>query len=153
MQRPSRTKSLRAKLTTTTPDYKTSVSGKLPNPYHHFTHIKSISKNTTEFICPQHNSIPPNELAHKSTNLPITTHRICNTYNQTNKSSNLLYKARLHAQKGGDKNTTLETYQNISNHCVQQMASRGKAVHDAIMRSPINTNMEDTEHTMVIETT
>ena len=33
------------------------------------------------------------------------------------------------------------------------MASRGKAVHDAIMRSPTDTNMEDTEDTMVIETT
>ena len=33
------------------------------------------------------------------------------------------------------------------------MASRGKAVHDAIMRSPIDTNMEDTEDTMLIETT
>ena len=33
------------------------------------------------------------------------------------------------------------------------MTSRGKAVHDAIMRSPIDTNMEDTEDTMVIEST
>ena len=33
------------------------------------------------------------------------------------------------------------------------MANRGKAVHDAIMKSPIDTNMDDTEDTMVIETT
>ena len=32
------------------------------------------------------------------------------------------------------------------------MSSRGKAVHDAIMRSPTDSNMEDTEDTMVIET-
>ena len=31
------------------------------------------------------------------------------------------------------------------------MANRGKAVHEAIMRSPTDTNMEDTEDTMVIE--
>ena len=32
------------------------------------------------------------------------------------------------------------------------MANRGKAVHEAIMRSPTNTNMEDAEDTMVLET-
>jgi hypothetical protein len=32
------------------------------------------------------------------------------------------------------------------------MANKGKAVHDAIMRSPIDTNMEETEDTMVIKT-
>ena len=32
------------------------------------------------------------------------------------------------------------------------MAYRGKAVHDAIMKSPIDVNMEDTEDTMLIET-
>ena len=31
------------------------------------------------------------------------------------------------------------------------MANRGKAVHEAIMRSPIDTNMEDSEDTMLIE--
>ena len=73
-----------------------------------------------KFICPQHNKPPPNKLAHKSTNLPITIQGFCKTHNQTNKSSNLLYKARLHAQKGGgDKSTTLKTYQNVSNSCVQ----------------------------------
>ena len=32
------------------------------------------------------------------------------------------------------------------------MAHRGKAVHDAIMRSPTDANMENTEDTMLIET-
>ena len=31
------------------------------------------------------------------------------------------------------------------------MANRGKAVHDAIMRSPTDTTMEDMEDTMVVE--
>ncbi len=71
---------------------------------------------------------------------------------QTHISSNLLHKARLHAQKGGgDESKTIQTYQNLSTYHVQQMASRGKAVHDAIMRSPTDTDMDDGEDTMVLE--
>jgi hypothetical protein len=100
-----------------------------------------------KIIAPQHNNIP-----HKTEYLPLKTHMLKITYNQLNKSSNLLYKARLHTQKwGGDKSTTLKTHQNIGNNCVQQMANRGKAVHDAIMRSPTDTNMEDINDTMVVE--
>ncbi len=59
----------------------------------------------------------------------------------------------MHAQKGGgDKSITLKNiYQTIGISYVQQMAARGKAVHDAIMRSPTDTNMEDTDDTVVIE--
>ena len=31
------------------------------------------------------------------------------------------------------------------------MANRGKAVHEAIMKSPLDTHMDDTEDTMLIE--
>ena len=41
----------------------------------------------------------------------------------------------------------LTTYKLFS----QQMANRGKAVHEAIMKSPIDTTMEDTEDIVVIE--
>ena len=75
----------------------------------------------------------------------------CNKTNNTHKCSSLLYKARLHAQKGGgDKSNTLNSYQNTS-ILFPQMASRGKAVHEAIMRSPTDTNMEDIEDTMVLD--
>ena len=100
----------------------------------------------------QDNNTSSNKLAHNSKNLFSTHHRLRNNHNQTNKSSNLLHKARLHAQKGGgDKSDNLRTYQNNSNFCMQQMASRGKAVHEAIMKSPRDTNMEDTEDLMVLE--
>ena len=78
---------------------------------------------------------------------------LCKNHNQSPLSSNLLYKAQLHAQKGkGDKSTTLNSNQHFRNFCLPQMANRGKAVHEAIMRSPSDTNMEDTEDIMVIET-
>lgn len=32
------------------------------------------------------------------------------------------------------------------------MANKGKTIHDTIMRSPTDINMEDIEETMVIET-
>ena len=100
----------------------------------------------------QQYNIVPNKLIHKPKNLRIKTHTLNNNHKNTHKSFNLLYKAQLHAQKGGgDKSNTLKTYQNSSNSCVQQMAHRGKAVHDAIMKSPTDINMEDTEDTMVIE--
>jgi hypothetical protein len=73
---------------------------------------------------------------------------------QINKSSKPLYKARLHAHEGrGVKSTNLKTHQHTNMHCDQQMANRGKAIHEAIMRSPTDTNMEDLEDTMLIETT
>ena len=79
-------------------------------------------------------------------------HKIPKLIKQANKCSSLLYKAQLHAQKGGgDKSTTLKNHLTNNNHVNQQMANRGKAVHEAIMKSPIDTNMEDTEDTMVIE--
>ena len=75
----------------------------------------------------------------------------CNIYKQTNMSSNPLYKAQLHAQKGGgDASIKLQTY--IILQCDQQMSNRGKAVHEAIMSSPNDTHMDDTEDTMLIET-
>ena len=73
--------------------------------------------------------------------------------NSTNKSFFLLHKAQLHTQKGGEeKDNTLQTYQNSSSGCAQQMSSRGKAVHDAIMGSPIDISMDEIEDTMLIET-
>ena len=144
----------RVELAPTTPDFKSSKTSKLTNPYHHSNLIKQIDRNTTELSLSKQHSVSTHKPVHKPKILLIKTHIFYNIYNQTNKSSNLLYKARLHAQKGGgDKSTNLKTYQNISYHCVQQMASRGKAVHDAIMRSLTDTNMEDIENTMVIETT
>ena len=79
-------------------------------------------------------------------------HLMSKKNNQTHISFNLLHKARLHAQKGGgDVSITLKTHQHFSKYHVQQMASRGKAVHDAIMRSPTDIHMEDTDDTMVLE--
>ena len=72
--------------------------------------------------------------------------------NHTHKKANLLYKARLHAQKGGG-DTSTKIYLITNKQYDQQMSSRGKAVHDAIMRSPIDTNTDDMEDTMMIETT
>ena len=78
---------------------------------------------------------------------------MCNIFYQTNKCFNLLHKARLHAQKGGgDKSNTLQTYQCSKIHCDQQMSSRGNDVHEAIMRSPTDIHMDDTEDTMMLET-
>ena len=101
----------------------------------------------------QHNNKPPNKVEHKTKKPPSKTLSLSNNHKQTNKNSNLLYKARLHAQEGGgDKSTTLKTYPYVRILCSLQMSSRGKAVHEAIMRSPTDTNMEDIEDTMVLET-
>ena len=118
----------RATITTTTSDYKASTSGEFPNPHHHFINTHQTNKHID--IC----SII------KSNIKPI--------HYQIVKSSNLLHKARLHAQKGGEAESNKLTSQKTCNH---QMANRGKAVHDAIMRSPTDTTMEDMEDTMVIE--
>ena len=75
-----------------------------------------------------------------------------NYHNHTKERLSLLYKAQLHAQKGGgDKNITLKNHQNLSICGVSQMANRGKAVHEAIMKSPVDTSMADIEDTMVLE--
>ena len=138
-------------LATMTPDFKPSTTCKPPNSYHHLTHIIPINKNNNKNMLLQHNNTSSNKFAHNSKSFYPTNHRMCNNHNQTNKSSNLLHKARLHAQKWGDKSNNLKTYQNTSNLCVQQMASRGKAIHDDIMKSPIDTTMEDAEDMMVVE--
>ena len=94
------------------------------------------------------------KIIYKYVNHPIKTHTLYKCHNHTRESPSLLYKAQLHAQEGGgDKSINLKSYQNVGNCCVQQMSSRGKAVHDAIMRSPTDTNMEDNEDTIVIEAT
>ena len=127
----------------TTFGYKSSTPGKLPNSYHHFT-FTNQSAATVNTI---KNTVKNPE------NLPVKNHFLTKT-NITHRSSNLLYKARLQAQKGGgDKSTNSKTHQNTCKICAQQMSSRGKAVHDAIIRSPIDTNMEDIEDTVVIEAT
>ena len=127
----------------TTFGYKSSTPGKLPNSYHHFT-FTNQSAATVNTI---KNTVKNPE------NLLVKNHFLTKT-NITHRSSNLLYKARLQAQKGGgDKSTNSKTHQNTCKICAQQMSSRGKAVHDAIMRSPIDTNMEDIEDTVVIEAT
>ena len=108
---------------------------------------KSIQTNnvTNSILCPHFYT--------KTKNLKRRTkHKMNEQGNHTNKRAKLLYKARLHAQKGGGDIST-KIYPITNKQYDQQMASRGKAVHDAIMRSPIDTNMDDTEDTMVIETT
>ena len=95
-----------------------------------------------------------NKIIYKYANRPIKTHTLYNNHNHTKKRPSLLHKAQLHVQEGGgDKSTHLKFYQTCGNYFVQQMSSRGKAVHDAIMKSPTDTNMEDTEDTMVIGAT
>ena len=107
-----------------------------------------FNSNTIQ-VFSQYNNTPSIYLAH--TKLPRPKNIAHNTYNQ-DISSYLLYKTRLHAQKGGgDKNITLTTHKYSSIYCDQQMAHRGKAVHEAIMKSPTNTNMEELEDTMLIE--
>ena len=153
-------------LATTTPNYESNTPGKSPNPYHHFAHFNTTTYGITQqfmYIIPTLKKSNTFSSTHKK-NLSSHTelHKIINytskqilhnNYNKTHISSTLLYKARLHAQKGGgEKSITLNTHQNLSCHCAQQMANRGKAVHDAIMSNPIDTDM-DTEDTMVIETT
>ena len=102
--------------------------------------------------CINHNLLYSNKPTNLVPKANITIHKIIIKDYQINKSSNLLYKARLHAQKGrGDESTTLRSHQHSSNLCTQQMSSRGKAVHEAIMRSPNDTNMEELEDTTVIE--
>ena len=133
MHAPPNTTTRSIERTTTTSDYTFSKSGKAPNLCHFFICFTQTNKNIKEFIFSQQNNITSNKLVHKP---------------------NLLYKAQLHAQKGREdhESTNLNTYQNLSLYCIQQMAYRGKAVHDAIMKSPIDANMEDTEDTMLIET-
>ena len=71
---------------------------------------------------------------------------------QPNKNFNLPYKARLHVQKGeGVKNNNLINHQNTNKQFVKHMASRGKAMHNTIMRSPTDTNMDEIEDKMVIK--
>ena len=136
---------LQSKTTPTAYNPRLSITGKLPKPYHHFPHLTSRTNKKKTY--PQHNHIT-------HTKSLKTTCMVCNNYNHTTISSNLLYKARLHAQEGGgDKSTPLKKIQNTSYHCAQQMANRGKAVHEAIMKSPMDTNTEDMEDTMMIETT
>ena len=102
---------------------------------------------------PHHNNITStNNLAHKTQCFHRTTQATHNFFKQTTNSPNLLYKARLHAQKGGGgESNKLTTHQHISSLCFQQMTNRGKAVHDAIMGSPIDTAMEDSDDTVVLE--
>ena len=110
-----------------------------------------FNPSTFKVYSPQHTHTPPINFVHKIKNLLTSNHIEYNTQNLS-KSSNLLYKARLHAQKGGgDESTTLTTNKHTSIYCDQQMAHRGKAVHEAIMSSPTDTNMEDLEDTMLIE--
>ena len=145
MQLPLVTKARKGDTATTTPYFELSSSGKLSNPYPHLTHNNPI----TYLLDVLQQSV----FSLKHTNPLSRNHRSCNNFNQTHISFNLLYKARLHAHEGGgDEITTLRTYQNTSNLCTSQMSSRGKAVHEAIMRSPSDTNMEDTEDTTMLET-
>ena len=138
--------------TATTPDYILSESGKVPNPYHFFICFKQTNKSIKEFIFSQQTNTNSNKLVHTA-KTRIIQHRSCNNNTQTNLKPNLLYKAQLHAQKGReDESIIVNTYQQLSMYCIQQMAHRGKAVHDAIMSSPTDSNMEDAEDTMLIET-
>ena len=135
MRRPFHIKVLSVEIATPTFGYNSNTTGKLPNPHHHVTLINL--RNRSIAIC---------DTLHKHRN-PLS-----NNYNHIKERSSLLYRAQLHAQKGGgDKNTNLKGYQIIRSFCVQQMAHRGKAVHEAIMKSPSDTNMEDNEDTMVID--
>ena len=113
---------------------------------------RKCHNNNYENSCINHNLLYSNKPTNLVPKANITIHKIIKKDYQINKSSNLLYKARLHAQKGrGDESTTLRSHQHSSNLCTQQMSSRGKAVHEAIMRSPNDTNMEELEDTTVIE--
>ena len=141
MQRSSHIQTHRLEKATTTFDSKPSLLGKHSNPHHHFT--SNRSKDT--YVITQQNKITLK--ANKNT---IENHLSHINNNPTNFS--LLHKAQLHARKGGgDKSFALKTYQTSGNYFVQQMAHRGKAVHEAIMKSPTDTAMEDPEDIMVIE--
>ena len=149
MRRTSYTELQVTEPTTTIPVFNNNISGKVSNLHHHFI-LNSITQNAIETIYLQH------KITNKIEHIAITALIcfICKTHTQVTKSSNLLYKARLHEQKGGgDKSITLKTHHNFRNFGVPQMANRGKAVHDAIMRSPIDANMEDTDDTTMIEST
>ena len=137
------------------PDYKTIITaahksdttGKSPYPYQRSAGIKTVDRTIQIIAC-----IDRKHYTHTN-NLKLKTGILCRNkittqHNPTNKGYNLLYKAQLHAQEGGGD---YSTYQNTNTHCNLQMANRGKAVHEAIMGSPIDSNMEDTEDTMVIE--
>ena len=96
------------------------------------------------------NSTSYSKLIHLYANLLTYTHILCNNFTHIKKHYNLLYKTQLHAQKGGgDNSITLNTYQKSGHLCIQQMAHRGKAVHEAIMRSPNDT--EEIEDTLMLE--
>ena len=150
MHRTSHTKADSVETAATTNDYKPSSTGKSPNPYYHYAHTHLIDRNIVAYK-QTNNSF--HKLICKHTN-PFTKTYTPNNNPNHNKRLCLLHKAQLHAQNGGgDISTKLKDYHNICNFCIQQMAHRGKAVHDAIMRSPTDTNMEDTDDTMMIETT
>ena len=102
---------------------------------------------------PNHRSKPIKRKYVAETNDRTDSSKRTELSNSTNKSFFLLHKAQLHTQKGGEeKDSTLQTYQNSSSGCAQQMSSRGKAVHNAIMGSPIDISMDEIEDTMLIET-
>ena len=111
--------------TATTPRYKPNTSGKLPYPFHHATHINSVDRNDDICELTQQNNTPRSKLIHKHKNFFTTSHLINNKYKFTKESSNLLYKAHLHAQKGGgDQSISLIIHQNIGYLCTQQMSRR-----------------------------
>ena len=96
-----------SELTPTTSDYTPNKKGKLSNPCHHFMLVILIDRKT---IVPQHILTHSNQTHNYIPRKPIhtTDHINCNNINHTHKSSSLLYKAQLHAQKGGrDKSITL----------------------------------------------
>ena len=132
--------------TATISDSRYGDPGKHPNRIHQYSPSISVPNNSTVIVSLKHANII--SLAQVVNKLPLGIHNKFKTRKYITKNPNLLYKARLHAQKGrGDKIPSLNTCSLF----VQQMANRGKAVHEAIMKSPIDTNMNDTEDTVMIE--
>ena len=152
MHRPSHIKSHRIEEASTTPNYKPSSTGKLPNLYHHYAFTHPIGRNIDIYKLAQQYNTSHNKPIYKYVNLFTKINTPNNNIHHTKESASLLYKAQLHEHEGGgDISTNFKNSQNIGNYCDQQMANRGKAVHEAIMRSPIDTSMEDTYDMMVIE--
>ena len=132
----------------TTLNSETNKTGKFSNLRHHSFSFNSVTKISNRLS----QQLTPHKHKPASINCPNLTHTICKSQYKLNHSFSLLHKAQLHAQEGGgDISIIQETHHKTSTYCTQQMAYRGKAVHEAIMRSPIDTTMEDPEDTMVID--
>ena len=147
MQLPLPAKTHNKPASTTASDHTPNTIGKLSTLNLHLTYSNQINK-IIHILGVPYQRIPLRKQSHTTNTNNHINH---NNPNHNHKSSSLLYKAQLHAQKG-DKSITLKNHQNFSICGMSQMANRDKAVHEAIMKNPVDTNMADIEDTMVFTT-